>query len=252
MTVPFSARHIGPNAAETAAMLKVLGASSLDEFIVKAVPAKLRSAKALQMEPALSENEALAKLTAMAGKNKVFTSLIGMGYHGTHTPPVILRNVLENPGWYTAYTPYQAEVSQGRLEALLNYQQMVTDLTGMAIAIASLLDEATAAAEAMAMAKRAAKSSANVFFVDADTHPQTIGVLQTRAKGFGIELNIGDVATLDASKVFGALLSYPGSSGVVRDFGGVIGKLHEAGALAILATDLLALTLGMPMQFRNR
>ncbi len=243
MSVSFSARHIGPNAVEIAAMLKVLGVPSLDEFITKAVPAKLRSVKALQMEPALSEHEALARLKAMAGKNKVFTSLIGMGYHATHTPPVILRNVLENPGWYTAYTPYQAEVSQGRLEALLNYQQMVMDLTGMDIANASLLDEATAAAEAMAMAKRVSKSSANVFFVDADTHPQTIGVLQTRAKGFGIELKIGDVATLDASKVFGALLSYPGSSGTVRDFGGVISKLHEAGALAILATDLLALTL---------
>jgi glycine dehydrogenase len=243
MTVPFSSRHNGPNAAETAAMLKVLGASSLDAFIAMAVPSKLRSQKPLALESALSEADALAKLQAMAMKNKVFTSLIGMGYSGTHTPAVILRNVLENPGWYTAYTPYQAEVSQGRLEALLNYQQMVMDLTGLEIANASLLDEATAAAEAMAMAKRAAQSSANVFFIDADTHPQTIGVLQTRAKGFGITLQIADVAALDASKVFGALLSYPGSSGAVRDYGLVISKLHEAGALAIMATDLLALTL---------
>ncbi len=243
MTVPFSSRHIGPNAVEQAAMLKTLGAASLDEFITWAVPEKLRSKRPLQMEPALSETGALAKLRAMIGKNKIATSLIGMGYNGTHTPPVILRNVLENPGWYTAYTPYQAEVSQGRLEALLNYQQMVMDLTGMDIANASLLDEATAAAEAMAMAKRATKSQANVFFVDADTHPQTIGVLQTRAKGFGIELKIGDMASLDPGKVFGALLSYPGSSGAVRDFGGAIAKLHGASALAIMATDLLALTL---------
>ncbi len=246
MAAPFSSRHIGPSAAEQAAMLKSLGAASLDAFIAKAVPQKLRSKRALDLESALSESDALAKIKSMAGKNKVFTSLIGMGYSGTHTPPVILRNVLENPGWYTAYTPYQAEVSQGRLEALLNYQQMVMDLTGMDIANASLLDEATAAAEAMAMAKRAAKSSANIFFVDADTHPQTIGVLQTRARGFGIELKIGDVATLDASKIFGALLSYPGSSGAVRDFSSVIAKLHEAGALAIMATDLLALTLLKP------
>ena len=243
MTVAFSTRHIGPNAADRAAMLKTLGSASLDEFISKAVPGKLRSAKPLKLDPALSEAEALAKLKAMAAKNKVFTSMIGMGYYGTHTPSVILRNVLENPGWYTAYTPYQAEVSQGRLEALLNYQQMVMDLTGMDIANASLLDEATAAAEAMAMAKRAAKSSANVFFVDADTHPQTIGVLQTRAAGFGIELHVAKVAELGATKVFGALLSYPGSSGAVQEYAKVIGALHAAGALAIMATDLLALTM---------
>ncbi len=243
MTVPFAQRHIGPNVSEQAAMLKLLGSSSLDDFITKAVPAKLRSKRALELEPALSEHAALGKLKTMAAKNKVFTSLIGMGYHGTHTPPVILRNVLENPGWYTAYTPYQAEVSQGRLEALLNYQQMVMDLTGMDIANASLLDEATAAAEAMAMAKRAAKSASNVFFVDEDTHPQTIGVLQTRAAGFGIELLIASVAKMDANKVFGALLSYPGSSGAVKDYSAVIAALQSAGALAIIATDLLALTL---------
>ncbi len=243
MSVPFSARHIGPDATETSAMLKVLGAASLDDFIAKAVPAKLRAKRALALEPALSEAEALAKLKHIASKNKIFTSLIGMGYYGTHTPPVILRNVLENPGWYTAYTPYQAEVSQGRLEALLNYQQMVMDLTGLDIANASLLDEATAAAEAMAMAKRHAKSNSSIFFVDANTHEQTIGVLQTRASGFGITLKIADVAELKASQVFGALLSYPGSSGALRDYSSVISKLHEAGALAIMATDLLALTL---------
>ncbi|HEY4996236.1 MAG TPA: aminomethyl-transferring glycine dehydrogenase, partial [Aestuariivirga sp.] len=231
------------DATETSAMLKVLGAASLDDFIAKAVPAKLRAKRALALEPALSEAEALAKLKHIASKNKIFTTLIGMGYYGTHTPPVILRNVLENPGWYTAYTPYQAEVSQGRLEALLNYQQMVMDLTGLDIANASLLDEATAAAEAMAMAKRHAKSNSNIFFVDADTHPQTIGVLQTRASGFGITLKVADVAELKASQVFGALLSYPGSSGAVQDYSSAISKLHEAGALAIMATDLLALTL---------
>ena len=193
MTTDFIPRHIGPSASDTSAMLKELGASSLDAFINTAVPLKIRSKRALEMRPAMSERDALSHLRKVADKNQVFTSMIGMGYYGTITPSVILRNVLENPGWYTAYTPYQAEVSQGRLEALLNYQQMVVDMTGMEIANASLLDEATAAAEAMAMAKRAAKSSANIFFVDADTHPQTIGVLQTRARGFGIELKIGDV-----------------------------------------------------------
>ncbi len=247
MTTDFIARHIGPNAAETAAMLKVLGASTLDDFITKVVPAKIRTRRALNLPDALSEREALSAIKHMAAKNKVFTSMIGMGYYGCITPKVILRNVLENPGWYTAYTPYQAEVSQGRLEALLNFQQLVTDLTGLQMANASLLDEATAVAEAMAMAKRIATSSANVFFVDDDTHPQTIGVLRTRAKGFGIEIEIGDpLRDLKPAKVFAALLSYPGSSGVLRDFTSTIADLHGAGALAIIATDLLALTLLKP------
>jgi glycine dehydrogenase len=172
--------------------------------------------------------------------------MIGMGYHGTVTPPVILRNVLENPGWYTAYTPYQAEISQGRLEALLTFQQMTMDLTGFDLANASLLDEATAAAEAMAMARRVAKSKAQAFFVDADTHPQTIAVLRTRAAPMGIEIVVGDPAGMDPSAVFGALFSYPGSSGAVRDWRAVIAALHEAKALAIMATDLLALTLLTP------
>ena len=158
----FTARHIGPSPSDTAAMLKVLGASSLDDFINKAVPAKIRSKRALELRPALSERDALSHLRKVADKNQVFTSMIGMGYYGTITPSVILRNVLENPGWYTAYTPYQAEVSQGRLEALLNYQQMVVDMTGMEIANASLLDEATAAAEAMVMAKRVEIGRAHV------------------------------------------------------------------------------------------
>jgi glycine dehydrogenase len=244
MTTDFIPRHIGPNAAETTAMLQSLGASSLEDFIAKAVPAKIRSKRPLTLKPALSERDALSHLRKVADKNQVFTSMIGMGYYGTITPKVILRNVLENPGWYTAYTPYQAEVSQGRLEALLNFQQMVIDLTGLEIANASLLDEATAAAEAMAMAKRVAKSTANVFFIDADTHPQTIGVLQTRAKGFGIEIEIGDpLKDLKPAKIFAALLSYPGSSGELRDFKSTITDLHGAGALAIMATDLLALAL---------
>jgi glycine dehydrogenase len=247
MTTDFIPRHIGPNAAETTAMLKALGASSVDEFINKAVPTKIRSKRVLNLPAAMSEREALSAIRKMAEKNQIFTSMIGMGYYGTITPKVILRNVLENPGWYTAYTPYQAEVSQGRLEALLNFQQMVIDLTGLEIANASLLDEATAAAEAMAMAKRVAKSTANVFFVDADTHPQTIGVLQTRAKGFGIKIEIGDpLKDLKSAKYFAALLSYPGSSGELRDFTATISDLHGAGALAVLATDLLALALLKP------
>ena len=247
MTTDFIPRHIGPSAADTAAMLKELGATSLDDFINKAVPAKIRSKRALELRPAMSERDALSHLRKVAEKNQVFTSMIGMGYYGTITPSVILRNVLENPGWYTAYTPYQAEVSQGRLEALLNYQQMVVDMTGMEIANASLLDEATAAAEAMAMAKRVAKSSASVFFVDADTHPQTIAVLQTRARGFGIEIEIGDpLVDLKPAKVFAALFSYPGSSGQLRDFTSAIADLHGAGALATVASDLLALALLKP------
>src|SRR5437762_7213398 len=183
----------------------------------------------------------------MAARNEVFTSMIGMGYYGTITPKVILRNVLENPGWYTAYTPYQAEVSQGRLEALLNFQQMVIDLTGLDLANASLLDEATAAAEAMAMAKRVVKTTASTFFIDRDTHPQTIGVIETRARAFGFDLVIGDPAKdLRPAEVFGALLSYPGSSGEIRDYRSLIDKLHGAGALAVMATDLLALALLTP------
>ncbi len=240
----FIRRHIGPNDAETAAMLKSLGAASLDAFIDKVVPKRIRSKRKLDLAPAMAERTALSYLRQAASRNEVFSSMIGMGYYGTITPKVILRNILENPGWYTAYTPYQAEVSQGRLEALLNYQQMVIDFTGLEIANASLLDEATAAAEAMAMSKRVAKSSATTFFVDRDTHPQTIGVIETRAKGFGFDVVIGDPATdLKPDTVFAALLSYPGSSGEVRDFATVIAALHKAGALAILATDLLALAL---------
>ncbi len=243
----FIRRHIGPNDAETAAMLKAVGAKSLEDFIGKVVPAGIRTKTPLALPEARAERTALSDLREIASRNVVFTSMIGMGYYGTVTPKVILRNILENPGWYTAYTPYQAEVSQGRLEALLNYQQMIIDLTGLEIANASLLDEGTAAAEAMAMAKRVAKSQANLFFVDRDTHPQTIGVVETRAKAFGWDVAVGDPAKdLDAAKVFGALLSYPGSSGEVRDHRKAIEKLHAAGALSVLATDLLALAMLTP------
>ena len=243
----FIPRHIGPTEAETREMLRAVGATSLEDFIAKVVPDRIRSKRRLEMKPAMAERTALSYLRTMAERNEVYCSMIGMGYYGTITPKVILRNVLENPGWYTAYTPYQAEVSQGRLEALLNFQQVVIDMTGLELASASLLDEATAAAEAMAMAKRVVKTSANVFFVDADTHPQTIGVIETRAHAFGYEVQIGDPARdLDPAKVFAALLSYPGSSGEVRDYRGIIDRLHGAGALAIMATDLLALALLTP------
>jgi glycine dehydrogenase len=243
----FIRRHIGPDAAETSEMLRDVGARSLEDFIAKVVPEKIRSGRPLELKKPMAERTALSYLRKMAERNEVYTSMIGMGYYGTVTPKVILRNILENPGWYTAYTPYQAEVSQGRLEALLNYQQMVIDLTGLEIANASLLDEGTAAAEAMSMAKRTVKTSANAFFVDADTHPQTIGVIETRARAFGYDVVIGDpLHDLKPETVFAALLSYPGSSGEVRDFRGVIGKLHGAGALAIMATDLLALAVLTP------
>ena len=242
----FARRHNGPDAAEQAHMLKAIGAASLDALLDETVPEAIRLRAPLALEPAMTEAQALAHLRGMADENVVARPMIGMGYHGTVTPPVILRNVLENPGWYTSYTPYQAEISQGRLEALLTYQQMVMDLTGFDFANASLLDEATAAAEAMTMAHRVATSKANAFFVDADTHPQTVAVLRTRARPQGVEIVVGDPATLDPATVFGALLSYPGASGAVRDWRGVIARLHGAGALAIMATDLLALTLLTP------
>ncbi|MDX6750487.1 aminomethyl-transferring glycine dehydrogenase [Geminicoccaceae bacterium 1502E] len=240
----FVRRHIGPGEDEIRAMLETVGARSLDELVDKAVPAAIRSERPLDLPAPLAEGEALAALAAMAGQNEQRASLIGMGYYGTVLPGVILRNVLENPGWYTAYTPYQAEVSQGRLEALLNYQQMVCDLTGMELANASLLDEATAAAEAMAMALRMAKSKSTLFFVDRDTHPQTLAVIETRARYLGIELLVGDPASeLEGKEVFGALLSYPGSSGEVRDIRAAIETVHACKGLVCVASDLLALTM---------
>ncbi len=240
----FARRHIGPDQPEIEAMLRSLDVASLTDLIEKAMPASIRSERPLDLPKALAEEEALAALRVMADANDLHVSMIGMGYYGTITPSVILRNVLENPGWYTAYTPYQAEISQGRLEALLNYQQMVADLTGLELANASLLDEATAAAEAMAMAKRVAKNKATSFFVDADCHPQTLAVLKTRADGFGFSIITGDpLQDLDAAQVFGALLHYPGSSGQIHDFSAPIQALRSAGALSIMATDLLSLAL---------
>ena len=242
----FLARHLGPDAAEQRAMLAVLGLASRAELIEQSVPPAIRLAGQLQLPPALDEQAALARLRSYAEQNECWTSLIGMGYYGTHTPPVILRNVLENPGWYTAYTPYQPEIAQGRLEALLNFQQLTVDLTGLELAGASLLDEATAAAEAMTMARRVAKSTSQRFFVDANCHPQTISVLQTRASGFGFELVIDRPEQLGRYQVFGALLQYPDSHGEIRDLRPLIEQLHAQQALACVACDLLALVLLTP------
>jgi len=240
----FVARHIGPNAQQTAAMLAALGVSSVKELIDRTVPDNIRLKGELNLGAAVSEANALAELKAIASKNKVFKSYIGMGYHDTHVPLVVLRNVLENPGWYTAYTPYQPEIAQGRLEALLNYQQMIIDLTGMEMANASVLDEGTAAAEAMAMCKRQnKKSKSDVFFVDADTHPQTIAVVKTRAEHFGFEVHIAAVDEVVNGDYFGALLQYPGSTGVVRDLTSLIETAHINNALVTVATDPMALLL---------
>ncbi|HZA65348.1 MAG TPA: aminomethyl-transferring glycine dehydrogenase [Geminicoccaceae bacterium] len=243
----FVRRHIGPDDAEIEAMLETVGARSLDDLIEQAAPRTIRTKRPLDLPPPVSERIAIETLRRMAERNRIQVSMIGMGYYGTITPAVIQRNVLENPGWYTAYTPYQAEISQGRLEALLTFQQVVIDLTGLELANASLLDEATAAAEAMAMAKRVGRSAADAFFVDADCHPQTLAVLRTRAGALGFEIVVGDpLADLEAPQVFGALLHYPGSSGAVRDFRPAIERLHDAGALAVMATDLLSLVLLRP------
>ncbi|MGQ0565547.1 MAG: aminomethyl-transferring glycine dehydrogenase [Gemmobacter sp.] len=235
-------RHIGPSPAEMEAMLAAVGAPSLDALIAETVPASIRQDKGLSWAP-LAEHELLDRMEEVAKKNRVMTSLIGQGYHGTVTPPAIQRNILENPAWYTAYTPYQPEIAQGRLEALLNYQTMVCDLTGLDVANASLLDEATAAAEAMTMAERSSKSKARAFFVDRFCHPQTIAVIRTRALPLGIEIIEDMVGNLDPSKVFGAIFQYPGSYGHVTDFTALIAKVHAAKGIAIVATDLLALCL---------
>ena len=236
-------RHIGPSPSEMAEMLKVLGVSSLDELIDQTVPESIRQAAPLSFGKPKSERELLWHMRKVAEKNDVYTTMIGQGYHGTVTPPAIQRNILENPAWYTAYTPYQPEISQGRLEALLNYQTMISDLTGLEIANASLLDEATAAAEAMTMAERTAKSKSKVFFVDENCHPQNIEVMKTRAAPLGIEIVVGAPEELAASDVFGAIFQYPGTYGHVRDFTEQMDALHEAKALGIVIADPLALTL---------
>jgi glycine dehydrogenase len=243
----FVRRHIGPGEEQIAEMLATLGVESLDALIEKTAPESIVTATPMDLEPARSERMTLSYLRRMAARNKVFVSMMGMGYYGTVLPGVILRNVLESPGWYTAYTPYQAEVSQGRLEALLNFQQMVVDLTGMELANASLLDEATAAAEAMAMARRVSKSKSNRFFVASDCHPQTFAVLQTRARAFGFEVVVGDpFEELLGQEVFGVLLQYPGSSGELRDIQGLIEKARSHGALVAVAADLLSLVMLKP------
>ena len=235
-------RHIGPSPDEMALMLQAVGVPSLDVLIDQTVPSSIRQANPLTWAP-LSEHGLLEKMRQVADKNTVMTSLIGQGYFGTVTPPAIQRNILENPAWYTAYTPYQPEIAQGRLEALLNFQTMVADLTGLPVANASLLDEATAAAEAMTMAQRCAKSKAAAFFVDEGCHPQTIDVIKTRAAPLGIEVIVGAPETMLPDQVFAAIFQYPGTYGHVRDFTAEISALHAARAIGIVATDLLALTM---------
>jgi len=236
-------RHIGPSPSEMEEMLRVVGASSLDALIDETVPKSIRQKEPLDFGKPLSERKLLNQMRVTASKNKVLTSLIGQGYYGTVTPPVITRNILENPAWYTAYTPYQPEISQGRLEALLNFQTMISDLTGLDVANASLLDEATACAEAMTMAQRVAKSKATAFFVDENCHPQNIEVIQTRAKPLGIKVIVADPDQLDAGAVFGAIFQYPGTYGHIRDFTDQMTALHDAKAIGIVAADPLALTL---------
>ncbi|MXY89482.1 MAG: aminomethyl-transferring glycine dehydrogenase [Gammaproteobacteria bacterium] len=243
----FVDRHIGPDDGEIRDMLAVLNLESLEDLVRRTVPAAIAGGKALALESPVPESEALDRLKAIAAQNRPARSFIGMGYYNTHLPAVIQRNVLENPGWYTAYTPYQPEISQGRLECLLAFQHLTMDLTGMPLANASLLDEATAVAEAMALAKRVCRNrEAGDFFVDQDCFPQTIDVLRTRAKCFGFNLIIGDPDELPEEGLFGGVLQYPGMSGAVRDLGGAIGRLHAQGAKAVVAADLLSLALLKP------
>jgi glycine dehydrogenase len=243
----FVGRHIGPREADIREMLETLGLDTMDDLIGATVPAGIRLRERLRLPEGLGEREVLEELRAIAGRNQLFRSYIGMGYHDCVTPPVIQRNILENPGWYTAYTPYQAEIAQGRLEALLNFQTAVIDLTALPIANASLLDEATAAAEAMAMSYQVrGGEDRDLFFVAEDCHPQTIDVVRTRAETRGLRITVGDPATADLGQAFGVLLQYPGTDGRVTDLRAISERAHEAGALVTVATDLLALTLLTP------
>src|SRR3954468_16508742 len=242
----FAHRHIGPEDADRAAMLAVVGAPSVDALLERVVPAAIRDHEPLALPAARSEADVLAALRALVGTNEVATSLIGLGYHGTITPAVIRRNVLENPAWYTAYTPYQPEISQGRLEALLNFQTMVADLTGLATANASLLDESTAVAEAVTLMRRATKSKSNKVVLDAECLPQTIAVVRTRVEALGIEVEVRDLLTGLPDDFFGVVAQYPGASGVLRGRGfyhAISESAKAAGALFTVAADLLALTL---------
>ncbi|MEU0690425.1 aminomethyl-transferring glycine dehydrogenase [Streptomyces uncialis] len=249
--IPFERRHIGPDAEARAKMLAQVGYGSLDELTAAAVPDVIKNAEALALPGARTESEVLAELRSLADRNQVLGSMIGLGYHGTFTPPVILRNVMENPAWYTAYTPYQPEISQGRLEALLNFQTVVAELTGLPTSGASLLDEGTAAAEAMALSRRVGKVKDGVFLIDADTLPQTTAVIRTRAEPTGVEVVVADLSAgipdaVAERGVTGVLLQYPGASGAVRDLRTVIEQAHELGAIVTVAADLLALTLLTP------
>ena len=246
-TLSFADRHIGVDRPQIDRMLKVLGVSSLDELINQTIPPAIRFDRSLQLPEAKSESAALAKLKAIASQNQVYRSFIGMGYYNCITPPAILRNVLENPGWYTSYTPYQAEIAQGRLEALLNFQTMVIELTGLEIANSSLLDEGTAAAEAMSMSYGLCKTKANAFFVDAGCHPQTIEVIKTRALPLGIEVIVSNYAEFEFdTPIFGALLQYPTTDGTVQDYSQFIDRVREAKALTTVAADILSLALLTP------
>ncbi|HEY4606403.1 MAG TPA: glycine dehydrogenase (aminomethyl-transferring), partial [Acidimicrobiia bacterium] len=240
----FADRHIGPRHEDIEKMLATIGVADLDDLISETVPASIIDSE-LDLPEAESEPEIVLRLRGLADRNRVLTSLIGLGYHDTITPPVIQRNVLENPAWYTAYTPYQPEISQGRLEALLNFQTMIADLTGLEVANASLLDEATAGAEAMAMCRRLAKGERSVFYVDDDCHLPTIEVVRTRAMAAGVEVRMLSTG-FDGEAAFGVLLQYPGSSGDVPDHRGLVEEAKANGALVAVATDLLALTLLTP------
>lgn len=249
--IPFADRHIGPDGEAQAKMLAQVGFGSLDELTAAAVPDVIKSTETLRLPAPRTEAEVLAELRTLADRNQVLVPMIGLGYHGTFTPPVILRNVMENPAWYTAYTPYQPEISQGRLEALLNFQTVVADLTGLPTSGASLLDEGTAAAEAMALSRRVGKVKNGVFLIDADTLPQTIAVIRTRAEPTGVEVVVADLSAgipdeIAERGVFGVLLQYPGASGAVRELRPVIERAHELGAVVTVAADLLALTLLTP------
>ena len=242
----FPRRHIGPSPDEAEQMLELLGYPSLEALTRKAAPSQIRLTRPLQLPPGRSEHEVLAALREIAAQNQVFRSYIGMGYYDCITPAVIQRNLLENPGWLTPYTPYQAEIAQGRLEALLNFQTMVIDLTGMDVANASLLDEATAAAEAMTLC-HGLKEGRNVFFVSAECHPQTIDVVKTRARALGIEVVVGAHQTFRFNEqVFGALIQYPNTFGEIFDYSGFVEQAHGAGALVAVAADLLSLTVLRP------
>ena len=245
----FVARHVGPDEAETRAMLQTIGVESLEQLVWRTLPDDIRLDRTLDLPAPIDEAGLLAEMSALAALNLRKRSFIGMGYHGTHTPPVILRNVLENPGWYTAYTPYQAEIAQGRLEALLNFQTMICDLTGMTIANASLLDEATAAAEAVALARSVSRSKSDVIAVASDLHPQTRAVLSTRAAPLGwqlLEVPAGNAAAIAAARPFALVLQYPGTTGALRDLRAEISAVHAAGGLAIVAADPLSLVLLTP------